>query len=270
MRSSEPAKLIAFVLLLMLLSVSCSSRAITSYTPVPMYTPSTETTSGVKTTSIRPSSPSISQVTTPAISVFPTTASTGTVPPVTTLSISQLVSLSQPTVLKVTTGEGSGTGVILARTGSVLTNYHVVGTNTQVQITLMNGEKYQAIVIAKDRDKDLALLAIIAQRTDFPFITLTNDVEIGEDVLAIGYPLGLEGPATFSKGIVSAIRTVDNHRYIQTDAAINPGNSGGPLVDLRGKAIGVNAAKYIGTGVEGIGLAITAAEVQIFTDSVNK
>ena len=87
---------------------------------------------------------------------------------------------------------------------------------------------------------------------------------VGEEVITIGYALGLEGQVTISKGIISAIREIDGDNYIHTDAAINPGNSGGPLVNLRGEIMGINAVKYVGEAVEGIGLAIPIDEVKLF------
>ena len=87
---------------------------------------------------------------------------------------------------------------------------------------------------------------------------------VGEDVVATGYALGLEGQVTISKGIISAIRYIDDSMYIQTDAAINPGNSGGPLANLEGQVIGINTAKFVGVEVEGIGLAIPVDEAKVF------
>ncbi len=164
------------------------------------------------------------------------------------------------------TSEASGSGVIISRTGYVLTNKHVVEGAALVKITLMSGEKYDGIVVARDEQRDLAIVGIIADRSDFSEGVLgsSETIAVGEEVVAIGYSLGLEGQVTVSKGIVSAIRDIDSSSYIQTDAAINPGNSGGPLVNLKGEIIGINTAKYVGEAVEGIGLAIPIDEAKIF------
>lgn len=188
-------------------------------------------------------------------------------------SIQEVVALFEHTVVRVETSEGSGSGIIISRTGYVLTNNHVVENAASIRVTLMSGEKYNGVVITRDEDKDLAIIAIIAERTDFPAAVLgsSDNVTVGEEVVAIGYPLGLEGQASISRGIVSAIRTIDSHSYIQTDAAINPGNSGGPLVNLKGEVIGINSAKYVGVAVEGVGLAIPIDEAKPFIhDTIEK
>jgi len=179
--------------------------------------------------------------------------------PTPTYSVADVAALLEPAVVRIKTSDGYlGSGVIISFTGYVLTNNHVVENSHLVTITLSNGDEYDGIVIDRDERLDLAIIAIVADHSDFPEGTLgsSENISIGEDVVALGYALGLEGQVTISKGIVSAIRTVENARYIQTDAAINPGNSGGPLVNLRGEIIGINTAKYIGIGIEGVGLAI--------------
>jgi len=195
----------------------------------------------------------------------PTPTSQPTEKPARTYSLPEVMALVEPTVVRLGASERSGSGVIISRTGYVLTNNHVVNGASLVKITLMSGQKYDGIVIATDEGKDLAVVGIIADRTNFPEAVLgSSEAMVGEEVVAIGYSLGLEGQVTFSKGIVSAIRTINNRRYIQTDAAINPGNSGGPLVNLKGEVIGINTAKYVGEAIEGIGLAISITEVKSF------
>lgn len=183
-----------------------------------------------------------------------------------TFSVGEVVVFLEPTVVRIETPEGSGSGVIISRTGYVLTNNHVVEDAHRITITLVSGEKYDGIVVARDEDRDLAIVGIIADRTDFSEAVLgsSEDMMVGEEVITIGYALGLEGQVTISKGIISAIREIDGDNYIQTDAAINPGNSGGPLVNLRGEIMGINAVKYVGEAVEGIGLAIPIDEVKLF------
>ncbi len=187
-------------------------------------------------------------------------------------AIQDVVTILEPSVVRIDVrgffGIGSGSGVIFNSAGYVITNYHVIEGARSVEITLMDGEVFDASVIAHDADHDLALLKIISSRSDFPEATLgsSEDITIGEEVVAIGFPLGFElaGSATFTKGIVSAVRTVsfDNYEYVQTDAAINPGNSGGPLVNLRGEVIGINT--WIYSGAQGLGFSVPIDVVKSF------
>jgi serine protease Do len=156
-----------------------------------------------------------------------------------------------------------GSGVILDKSGYILTNNHVVDQATKIQVQL-NGDpaKYTAKVIGTDEDTDLAVIKIDAGK-ELPFAKLGNSegVQVGDWVLAIGSPFGLQ--ATVTAGIVSAKDRGGMgrqfQRFLQTDAAINPGNSGGPLVDLAGEVIGINTAILTGgRGYEGVGFAMPA------------
>ena len=158
--------------------------------------------------------------------------------------------------------KGLGTGMIIDVQGHILTNYHVVGGANKIDVLLSNGNTYQAKLIGTDPKTDLAVLRITAKE-QLPFVAFgdSDKVEVGEWVIAIGHPRGLD--QTVTQGIISA-----KHRrgitdptgyqdFLQTDAAINPGNSGGPLLNLRGEVIGVNTIIVSGSGgYEGIGLAI--------------
>jgi len=158
----------------------------------------------------------------------------------------------------------SGSGVILTADGYIVTNLHVVKDANQIEVILNNNKRsYQAKVIGTDPSTDLALIKI--QANGLPHLTMGNSdqVEIGEWVLAVGNPFNLT--STVTAGIVSAkgrnINIVNNQfpieSFIQTDAAINPGNSGGALVDLDGKLIGINTAIASNTGsYNGYGFAI--------------
>jgi serine protease Do len=154
-----------------------------------------------------------------------------------------------------------GSGVIVDKRGYILTNNHVVDQATKIQVQL-NGEtnRYTAKVVGIDEDTDLAVLKIDAGK-DLPTARLGNSegVQVGDWVLAIGSPFGLQ--ATVTAGIISAKdRGGIGHqfqRFLQTDAAINPGNSGGPLVSLGGDVIGINTAIITGSrGYEGVGFAL--------------
>ncbi len=154
-----------------------------------------------------------------------------------------------------------GSGVIVDKKGYILTNNHVVEQATKIQVQF-NGESthYTAKVIGTDEETDLAVIKIDANR-ELPTAKLGNSegVQVGDWVLAIGSPFGLQ--ATVTAGIISAkdrgIGRRQFQRFLQTDAAINPGNSGGPLVDMAGQVIGINTAIVTGSrGYEGVGFAL--------------
>lgn len=153
-----------------------------------------------------------------------------------------------------------GSGVIVSPNGYILTNHHVVEAADEVEIALVDGRKTKASMIGSDPETDLAVLKINLQ--DLPAITFgqSQQVKVGDVVLAVGNPFGVGQSVTM--GIVSAlsrsqvgINTFEN--FIQTDAAVNPGNSGGALTDTSGNLIGINTAIYSRTGGSlGIGFAI--------------
>lgn len=150
----------------------------------------------------------------------------------------------------------SGSGAIISEDGFIVTNNHVVAGADEVTVTLSNKKSFQAKVVAADPSSDLALLKIDAKGLPFILYGNSDEVKVGQWVIAVGYPLTLE--ATVTAGIVSAKgRTLDINRrqssspiesFIQTDAAVNPGNSGGPLVTTDGKLIGINSAIASPTG----------------------
>jgi S1-C subfamily serine protease len=161
--------------------------------------------------------------------------------------------------------EGSGSGVIIdSKRGLLVTNFHVIKDATQVQATLADGQSYEVELIGEDADNELALLKIINPPDDLTELPLgdSNALEVGQYVLAIGNPFGLN--RTLTSGIISSLgRSIRSDRgtliedVIQTDAAINPGNSGGPLINLGGEVIGLNTAILSKTGsYAGIGFAI--------------
>ena len=174
------------------------------------------------------------------------------------------------------TGSGfiaEGSGFLIDTAGYVITNDHVVQGATEIHVTLADGTVYPAKVANGDPLRDLALLKLTSDRTDFPIIhfDLSGVPAAGDQVLTAGFPLGLElsGPLSFTRGIVSAVRVIANLNYIQTDAAINAGNSGGPLVNLAGQVVGVCTASVTdpNTQVVGIGLAIPIGDVLNFITS---
>jgi putative serine protease PepD len=159
---------------------------------------------------------------------------------------------------------GSGSGAIIDRVGRIVTNYHVVEGAQRLEVTLFDGSKYEASAVGGDPGNDLAVIKIDAPREKLkpvPFGDSTT-LRVGQRVLAIGNPFGLE--RTLTVGIVSSLgrtmRAADDRLMrgiIQTDAAINPGNSGGPLLDYQGRMIGVTTAIFSPVGANvGIGFAI--------------
>lgn len=152
-----------------------------------------------------------------------------------------------------------GSGVIIDRDGSILTNNHVVENAQKIEVTLADERKFEAKVIGKDPKTDIAVIKINA-KSDLPSASLgdSDRLEVGEWVMAIGNPFGLDH--TVTSGIVSAKgRQIGGpyDNFIQTDASINPGNSGGPLINLRGDVVGINTAIFSRTGGNiGIGFAI--------------
>ncbi|MGQ0539678.1 MAG: trypsin-like peptidase domain-containing protein, partial [Gemmatimonadaceae bacterium] len=177
--------------------------------------------------------------------------------------------------------QASGSGFIVSRDGYILTNNHVVADFDQVRVTTTDRRTYDAKVVGRDATTDVAVIKI--QGSSFPVASLGNDagVRIGEWVLAIGNPLGLN--FTVTAGIVSAkgrggadlpglSQTLGDYGIadmIQTDAAINPGNSGGPLVNMRGEVIGINAAIASNTGLySGYGFAIPITLAKTVMDDI--
>jgi len=143
-----------------------------------------------------------------------------------------------------------GSGFIISSDGKILTNAHVVDGADTVMVRLSNNAEYQAKVLGKDKASDVALLKIDAKNLQAVKLGDSSKLEVGEWVLAIGSPFGLDYSAT--QGIVSALgRKLPNETYvpfIQTDVAVNPGNSGGPLFNTRGEVIGINSQIYSTTG----------------------
>ena len=185
----------------------------------------------------------------------------------------QVVRRVSPSVVNVRADLGvgddaEGTGFVIRSDGIVVTNWHVVERSLGIRVITADGDRLEGRVIGGDANADLAVVRVRSDE-DLPTVPLgrSGDLRLGEEVVALGFALGLEGGPTVTSGIVSALgRTItagdpnipEGERtyedVIQTDAAINPGNSGGPLVDLNGQVVGINTA---GAGAaENIGFAI--------------
>lgn len=174
---------------------------------------------------------------------------------------------------------GEGSGVIMSEDGYIITNAHVLTDDNgylvaAVNVVLNNGSEYEAKIIGTDSKTDLAVVKIDATGLICAEFGNSDQVQVGERVLAIGNPGGLEFMGSVSQGIISGLnRTLKmssglNMNLIQTDAAINPGNSGGALVNRYGQVIGINSAKITGTDYEGIGFAIPMNDAQPIIDDI--
>lgn len=197
------------------------------------------------------------------------------------LSTVEIARKLRPSVVQVTTesalvgpfnqiipSQGIGTGIIIDEEGHIVTNNHVVRAGgdpvgdiaSRITITLSDGRTEPAEVVGTDPQTDLAVLQIDASGLTPAELGDAESLPVGSDVVAMGFALGLEGDPTVTRGVISAKnRTLEGpvtiNQIIQTDASINPGNSGGPLVDDRGRVIGVNTAIF--GGAENIGLSIS-------------
>src|SRR5271165_4801311 len=165
-----------------------------------------------------------------------------------------------------------GSGFLISADGKILTNNHVVANERQLEVTLTDQSRYKARLLSRDETNDLALLQI-DPRGKLPALHLgdSDGLQVGQKVLAIGNPFGLEG--TLTVGIVSSLgRSIrgENERtlegLIQTDAAINPGNSGGPLLDSAGNVVGINTAILGPNGNIGIGFAMPINRAKLMLD----
>ena len=167
--------------------------------------------------------------------------------------------------------QGSGSGVIISADGYIVTNNHVVADADELTVTLNDNKEYSARIIGTDKTTDLALIKI--EGKNLPAITIANseNIKVGEWVLAVGNPFNLTN--TVTAGIVSAkgrsLYRNGVESFIQTDAAINPGNSGGALVNTRGELIGINAMLYSQTGsFSGYGFAIPTSIMNKVVDDL--
>ncbi len=168
--------------------------------------------------------------------------------------------------------KGIGSGLIVSSDGLIATNYHVIDNAERISVTLSNGEAMNGQPLGGVRTMDLAILRIAATGLPVAEFGDSDTLRIGQPVLAIGNPLGLAGGPTVTSGVISALMRnlssgeVRLEDMIQTDAPINPGNSGGPLIDLRGKVIGINTAVI--PYAQGIGFSMPINSVRRVVDDV--
>lgn len=159
------------------------------------------------------------------------------------------------------TERGTGSGVIYDKAGYIATNNHVVEGANEIIVSLPDGRTVKGKVLGADAVTDLAVVKIEADNLPVAKFGDSDTLQVGEPAIAIGNPLGLEFRGSVTAGVISALnRSIElgerKFSLIQTDAAINPGNSGGALVNADGEVVGINSAKIVVSGVEGIGFAI--------------
>ena len=197
------------------------------------------------------------------------------------LSLQEIYAKNIPSVVSIScTGSrsnSSGTGVVLSTDGYLVTNFHVISGAKEITVLLTDDRTFTAQAVGYDAVSDLAVLHINAQDLTAARFGDSGSLRVGDTVVAIGDPLGVEFRGTYTNGIVSAInRDVEiNGRtmtLIQTNAALNSGNSGGPLINCYGQVIGINTIK-IGAftddaGVEGLGFAIPSTQVKEIVDQI--
>ncbi len=174
--------------------------------------------------------------------------------------------------------DSQGSGIIITADGYVVTNAHVIGNSRTaylIQVITSDGKTYNAGVVGYDTRTDIAVLKMDNAKNLKPAsFGDSAKITLGEDIIAIGNPGGLDYQNSITKGIVSAINrelsSASLVRYIQTDAAINPGNSGGPIVNMYGQVIGIATAKIVSEQFEGMGFAIPSADAKTIVDSIIK
>lgn len=197
----------------------------------------------------------------------------------TTLSVADIADLTANSVVEITTSvegksyfygnytaTGNGSGVIISKDGYIVTNNHVINGASKVEVTLKDGNSYEATVIGSDSRTDVAILKINADNLKAANLGDSSKLRVGELAVVIGNPLGKLG-GTVTDGIISALEreiTLDGTtmNLIQTNAAVNPGNSGGGLFNDKGELVGIVIAKSSGLDVEGLGFAIPINDVK--------
>lgn len=195
------------------------------------------------------------------------------------LTLQEIYKKVIPSVASITAvstgGKSTGTGIIMSEDGYIITNYHVVSSAGAVEVLLTSGESYPAAQVGGDETSDLMVLKIDAEKLTPAEFGSSDDVEVGDTVVAIGDPLGTELRGTMTDGIVCGIQRdvlVEDRTMtlMQTNAALNSGNSGGPLVNMEGQVVGINTMKLSSqyTPVEGIGFAIPISAAKPIVDEL--
>lgn len=189
------------------------------------------------------------------------------------MSIPEIVEKVTPSVVGITSAAGTGSGIIMSEDGYIITNAHVVESADTVSVLLHDDSEHNAIIIGTDSRTDLAVIKINAPSLIPAEFGNSDELLVGEAVIAVGNPLGFDFYGSVTGGIISGLDrslTIDDITLtlIQTDAAINGGNSGGPLVNTYGQVIGINSAKVAGTIAEGMGFAIPMNNAKPIVDDL--
>ena len=161
-------------------------------------------------------------------------------------------------------GMGGGTGFLIDRKGTIVTNSHVIHDSKGVQVKLKAGDWVKKVyLLSEDEEADLALIRIPASKLPEPLVLAdSNNIKVGEHLVSIGNPLGLEH--TLTDGLVSARRMLNGRKWIQMSTPISPGNSGGPIFNMQGEVVGVTTAAIGGmfTGAQNLNLAVPINELK--------
>ena len=257
------------------LDATVEARMAATIAAMPTPTPTSIPTATPTPTATSTPVPTATPTPVPTATRQPTRKPTATPTPIPTKSpaavLSEMVKRVRPAVVRIESRSGRGSGAIFetqGRTAYIVTNHHVVEGFAEVSVTVNDSTAYRGTVLGTDPVRDLAVVRICCGS----FRTLSfgdaNGLEPGDEVVAIGYVLGLSGEATITRGIVSAMR-YDNtlqSEVIQTDAAFNPGNSGGPMLSMDGRIVGINTFRIVesaeGSATQGLGFAISEETVQ--------
>ena len=276
----KPALLAMVLAVFLLVLAACGGDDSPSSTgqPPPAAAPATAgESSPVQISDILPSTPSTIEAPPSVVQVTSATAALSTI---------DVVKLLKPSVVQIVTelsamgsmnqaepSRGVGTGIILDVEGHILTNFHVISGAQSITAILNNGDSHPAQLIGGDPSTDTAVIKIEAEGLQPAKLGSSADLQVGEEVIAIGHALGLPGGPTVSKEVVSALgRSIDTDPLttmvdlIQTDASINPGNSGGPLANALGEVVGINTAVIRGS--QGIGFAINIDDAQVVAEQL--
>ena len=251
--------------------MAATIAAMPTETLTPTHVPTAIPTPTATPTPLPTATPTPLPTATPRPTRRPTAAPTAIPTRSPAVVLSEMVRTVRPAVVRIESRLSSGSGAIFetqGRTAYIITNHHVVEGVAEVVVTVNDSREYQGTVLGTDPVRDLAVVRICCGS----FRTLSfgdaSGFDVGDEVVVIGYALGLAGEATTTRGIVSAIRYDSSLRseVIQTDAAINPGNSGGPMLSMSGEIVGINTYRIdesrSGRTAEGLGFAVSEQTVQ--------
>ena len=261
-----PRLFVAVLGVLLLFTVACSGptplpTATAAPTSLPTVTPDIGATVVASVAEALAQVPTV----TPRPTATPVPTPTPTPTPAPTPTVQDIVENIDASLVQIgATGVGWGSGFIVHADGGIITNAHVVGNNAWVEVWMLDGRTLQGQVVGLDEYLDLAYIKI-ASRQKVQAVRLGQGPAVGQDVLAIGFPLASVSPSV-TKGIVSMVFTNADVEWIQMDAPVNPGNSGGPLLDSRGRVIGIVTSRAVdpdtGISIEGIGFALSVTALK--------